>query len=142
MEKLLSLGVVCLFIGMTVMTLSRSQDGSGTEGIQDRFVGAWRLASLEGEGADRKIHRSDSTGLLVFTRDAHMSVEVMERNPQTQTPAGLSSIRRAATRPPLAHMKSTNAPTPLLSTSREHWCGSLSAKTCRVHSSSRVTSSL
>jgi hypothetical protein len=77
-----------LFIGMTLVTLSRSQDGSGTEGIQDRFVGAWRLASLEGEGADGKIHGSDSTGLLVFTRDAHMSVQVMERNPQAQTPAG------------------------------------------------------
>ena len=88
MKKLLSLGVVCLFIGMTVVTLSRSQDGSGTEGIQDRFVGAWRLAWLEGEGGDGKIHRSDSTGLLVFTRDAHMSVQVMERSPQAQTPAG------------------------------------------------------
>jgi hypothetical protein len=83
MKKLLSLGGVCLFIGMTLVTLSRS-----TEGIQDRFVGAWWLASLEGEGADGKIHRSDSTGLLVFTRDAHMSVQVMERNPQAQTPAG------------------------------------------------------
>jgi hypothetical protein len=68
--------------------VSSSQNGGGTEAIQDRFVGAWRLASLEGEGADGKIHRSDSTGLLVFTRDAHMSVQVMERNPQAQTPTG------------------------------------------------------
>jgi hypothetical protein len=86
MKKLLYFGVVFLFIGMTAMTLSGSQ--AGNEGIQDRFVGAWRLSSLEQEGVDRKIHRADSTGLLVFTRDGHMSVQVMERNPAAQTPAG------------------------------------------------------
>ena len=88
MKKLQSLGMVCLFIGMTAMTLSGSQDPAGNEGIQGRFVGAWRLAWLEEQGADGKIHRADCTGLLVFTRDGHMSVQVMERNPQAQAPAG------------------------------------------------------
>ncbi|MGA2429560.1 MAG: lipocalin-like domain-containing protein [Candidatus Acidiferrum sp.] len=82
------LGVVFLLMGMTAMTLSGSQDRGGNEGIRGRFVGAWRLASVETEGADGKIHRADSTGLLVFTRDGHMSVQVMERNPQAQTAAG------------------------------------------------------
>lgn len=50
MEKLLSLGAVSLFIGMTAVTLSGSQD-RGNDGIRDRFVGAWRLAWLEQEGA-------------------------------------------------------------------------------------------
>ena len=88
MKKLLSLGLVTLLVGMTSTTLSGRQDRGGTEGIRDRFVGAWRLAWLEGEGADRKIHRADCTGLLVYTRDGHMSVQVMERNPQAQVPAG------------------------------------------------------
>jgi hypothetical protein len=88
MKKLLSLVVVCLFVSPTAMTLSGSLDRVGDEGIREQFVGAWRLAWLEGEGADGKIHRADSTGLLVFTRDGHMSVQVMERNPQAQTPAG------------------------------------------------------
>ncbi len=51
-----------------------------------RFVGAWRLAALEEQAADGKIHSADSTGLLVFTRDGHMSVQVMERNPHSQAP--------------------------------------------------------
>jgi hypothetical protein len=85
MKKLLSLGVVSLFIGMTAMTLSGNQDRATNDSIQDRFVGAWRLASLETQGADGKIHQADSTGLLVFTRDGHMSVQVMERNPHSQT---------------------------------------------------------
>jgi hypothetical protein len=90
MKKLLSLGVVSLFIGMTAMMLSGSQDRDrgGDEGIRGRFVGGWRLTSLEEEGADGKIHRADSTGLLVFTRDGHMSVQVMERNPQAHHLAG------------------------------------------------------
>jgi len=87
MKKLLSFGVV-LFIGMSAMTLSGSQGRGVNEGIQDRFVGAWQLAWLEGEGADGKIHRAESTGLLVFTRDGHISVQVIERNPQAQTSAG------------------------------------------------------
>jgi Lipocalin-like domain len=82
MKELFSLCVVSFLIGMT--TLSGSQDRGGSEGIQERFVGAWRLAWLEEQGADWKIHRADCTGLLVCTHDSHMSVQVMYRN----SPAG------------------------------------------------------
>jgi hypothetical protein len=88
MKKLLSLGVVSLFIGMTAMTLPGSQERSGDEGIRERFVGAWRLVSLEAPGPDGKIQRADSTGMFVFTRDGHASVQVMERNPPQQSAAG------------------------------------------------------
>lgn len=88
MKRQLSIGVVSLFIGMTAMTLCGGQDRRGNEGIRERLVGAWRLVSLETPGPDGKIHRTDSTGLLVFTRDGHMSVQAMERNPPPQAPAG------------------------------------------------------
>jgi hypothetical protein len=55
--------------------------------VQDQFVGGWRLVSLESAGTDGNIHKADSTGLLVFTRDGHMSVQVMERNPAPQMSA-------------------------------------------------------
>ncbi len=84
MIKLISLGVVTLLIGITSTTLSGSQDRGGNEGIRAQFVGAWRLVSLEAPGPDGKIQRAVSTGLVVFTRDGHMSVKVMERNPQLQ----------------------------------------------------------
>ena len=83
MKKLHALAVLSLFVGMTVTTRARGQVGN--DGIRDRFVGAWRLDSLEQEGADGKIHKSDSSGLLVFTRDGHISVQVMDRNPKAQT---------------------------------------------------------
>jgi Lipocalin-like domain len=87
MTRLLWCGVVCLFM-VAAMTLSGGQDRSANEGIRGHFVGAWRLVRLEHPDADGKIHNADSTGLLVFTRDGHMSVQVMERNPQAQTTAG------------------------------------------------------
>jgi hypothetical protein len=88
MKKLLWLGVELLSIGMTAVTLSGSQDRGETAGIDERFVGAWRLASLEAPGPDGKIQRADSAGLLVFTSDGHMSVQVMEHNPQPQATGG------------------------------------------------------
>jgi len=40
------------------------------------------LAWLEEEGTDGKAHKADCTGLLVYTQDGHMSVQVMYRNSQ------------------------------------------------------------
>jgi len=90
MRKPLSLGLMALFLGMTTvlgLTLFSNQDRALDLGIRDRFIGAWRLAWLEEEGADGKVHRADCTGLLVYTRDGHMSVQVMYRNPQAGTDA-------------------------------------------------------
>ena len=83
MKKLFSLYLVSLFMGMTAVALSGSQDRNVDDGIRNRFVGAWRLSSLEEGGANGKIHKADCTGMLVYTADGHMSVQVMYRNPQT-----------------------------------------------------------
>lgn len=96
MKRRLSLCVVFLFIGMTAVTLLGSQsrsgeDRGGKEGIQGRFIGAWRLAWLEEQGADGKIHKADCTGLLVYTRDGHMSVQVMYRNPPASSQAATNA---------------------------------------------------
>ena len=88
MQRLLSFGVVVLFVVMTSTTLSGNQERGGNDRLKDRFVGAWRLVSLEAPGPEGKIHKADSTGLFVFTRDGHASVQVMERNPTPQAAAG------------------------------------------------------
>jgi hypothetical protein len=76
-------GVVALLIclGMTAASGSPPQDRQRRS--QDRFTGAWRLARLEEPDADGKVHRADCTGMLIYTHDGHMSVQVMYRNPQT-----------------------------------------------------------
>lgn len=90
MKKLLSVGLLTLFLGMTAIpgsALPRSRDRDANEGIQHRFIGAWRLVWLEEPGTDGKIQKVDCTGLLVFTRDGHMSVQVMYRNPGARSGA-------------------------------------------------------
>jgi Lipocalin-like domain len=91
MKRHLLLGVLALLIGMATvssLTLFGSQDRGRNEGVQNRIVGAWRLVWLEEPGPDGKVHRADCTGLFVFTRDGHTSVQVMYRNPQAGTAAG------------------------------------------------------
>jgi lipocalin-like protein len=86
-KKLILFGAVLLLVGISSTTLPGSQNGGVNIGVRDRFVGAWRLARLEEEGADGKVHRADCTGLLVYTPDGHMSVQVMYREPQAGSPA-------------------------------------------------------
>src|SRR5947207_2242518 len=97
MKKLVPLCLVSLLVGTTATTLSGCQDRDRTESTQNRFIGAWRLAWLEEEGADGKIHRADGTGLLVYTRDGHISVQVMYRKSTGQL-AGSDQHRAGAIR--------------------------------------------
>ena len=86
MEKLISLGVAVLCIGMSAATQANKNDVSA-DAHRDRFVGAWKLAWLEEPDAEDKIQKPDCTGLLVFTADGHISVQVMYRNPPTASSA-------------------------------------------------------
>ncbi|HKT89756.1 MAG TPA: lipocalin-like domain-containing protein [Candidatus Sulfotelmatobacter sp.] len=81
MKKLFSLVAVTLSAAALALTpLAGPRDRSPV--VRDRFVGAWRLLSLEEPDADGHIHQADCTGLLVYTPDGHMSVQVMYRNLQ------------------------------------------------------------
>ena len=91
MKKVLSASVVFLCfvtVAIRISALPGEQHRDGKQGVKGRFIGAWRLVSLEAPGPDGKIHKSDSTGMFVFTRDGHASVQVMERNPPAQAAAG------------------------------------------------------
>jgi len=92
MNKALRLGFVCLLTSCSGLAQSASLGRQTSQSVQDRFIGAWRLASLEEERADGKVHKADCTGMLVYTRDGHMSVQVMYRNPQ---PAASGSVQYA-----------------------------------------------
>jgi Lipocalin-like domain len=80
LNKLLQLGALSLLLGMTT-TLVGSDNGKVNQ-ERDRFIGAWRLAWLEEEGTDGNVHKADCTGLLMYTPDGHMSVQVLYRNQQ------------------------------------------------------------
>jgi len=88
MKKLLSLVLIATFLGTNVLRLSGIAEMDSRQEIRNRFIGAWRLAWLEEPDADGIVRKADCTGLLVYTRDGHMSVQVMYRNPQTGGQAG------------------------------------------------------
>jgi len=80
-----------LSIGMTLVLLSWGAAGGWAKSdAADRngLVGAWRLVELDQPGPDGKLNRVDSSGMFVFTRDGHLSVQVMDREPKPQNPAG------------------------------------------------------
>jgi hypothetical protein len=88
--KLLSPGVVALLVAVATLRGSTlfGQDRDRSAGIPERFIGAWRLVSLEVVNADGKVHRGDSTGMFVFTREGRLAVQVMDRTPQAAPHAG------------------------------------------------------
>jgi hypothetical protein len=90
MRKLGWVGVVSLAIGLTAWAgVVASGRGRGVDhGDRRQFVGAWRLASLEQQGGDGKMHRIDCCGMFVFTRDGHASVQVMQREPRAEATGG------------------------------------------------------
>jgi len=88
MRKLLSSAVVVVLATLTALFGSTPSRSEVNEGIRDRFIGAWRLTSLEEPDAHGDLHRADCAGMLVFTREGRMSVQVMYRNPPQGTPSG------------------------------------------------------
>jgi len=70
------LGVLAVFV---FAQSSRSQGAAaGTNtGVRDQLIGAWRLVSLEEQSPDGKIRKLPRSGTLLYSRDGHMSVQIM-----------------------------------------------------------------
>ncbi len=57
---------------------SAEKKKAGPAPESQKLIGAWRLAWMEEQGPDGKVHRiSDRKGMLIYTRDGHMSVQLM-----------------------------------------------------------------
>jgi hypothetical protein len=86
MKHLLLRGIILGWVGVAAISgpLATAQDRTARE----QFVGTWRLVSLEQPGPDGKPHRNDCAGMLITTQDGHISVQVMERNPEPQSTPG------------------------------------------------------
>ena len=89
MKKPLLLGIIAWCMGLVVLSASMAaaQDPAA-RGNRSGLLGAWRLVSLEQPAADGQMGKVDCSGMLVFTDDGHMSVQVMDRNPQAKQTAG------------------------------------------------------
>lgn len=79
MKQRIALAMLPLLL--TVAMAPPAGQARAANNSRDHFLGAWRLLWLEEPDAGGKIQKADCTGLLVFTPDGHMSVQVMYRNP-------------------------------------------------------------
>jgi hypothetical protein len=72
-----------ILAAVTVLTLSgisapQSTEKSDTGSAREKLIGAWRLAWEDEQGTDGKMkHIVDHKGTIVYTRDGHMSVQIM-----------------------------------------------------------------
>jgi hypothetical protein len=70
-------------LGGLSFTQSATEKDAGTGSTKqgsasEKLIGAWRLVSMEEPGAGGKLTRiTDRKGMLIYTRDGHMSVQLM-----------------------------------------------------------------
>jgi hypothetical protein len=72
-----TLAAVVALGGLSRLQSAEKQD-AGPSSAKERLIGAWHLVSMEEQGADGKVNRiTDRKGMLIYTRDGHMSVQLM-----------------------------------------------------------------
>jgi hypothetical protein len=79
MKALLSCTLAAVVaVGGLSMAQSPEKKDAGHGSAREKLIGAWHLVSMEEPGADGKLnHITDRQGMLMYTRDGHMSVQLM-----------------------------------------------------------------
>ena len=66
------------FLVVLALTLVVSAQTAKTVSARDKLIGAWHLVRIDAPGPDGKpTSASQPIGMLVYTRDGHMSVQLM-----------------------------------------------------------------
>lgn len=67
------LGFAIVAMGCTIASIAPSQTST-----REKLIGAWRLVRIDAQGPDgRSASSPQPTGMLVYTRDGHVSVQLM-----------------------------------------------------------------
>ena len=76
--KALLCSMLAAVVALSGVSPAQSAAKTGAGSDRERLVGAWHLASLGEEGADGKGNSvAGLKGMLIYTRDGHMSVQLM-----------------------------------------------------------------
>ncbi len=63
---------------VAIAGLAQAQSATSKAGDHERFIGAWHLARINAPGPDGKqTETPQPKGMLIYTRDGHMSVQLM-----------------------------------------------------------------
>jgi hypothetical protein len=74
-------GRLLALMALLLATCVVAEQVSSSNEVDEKFLGGWQLSALEEIGADGKVNAAECTGLLTFTPDGHMSVQVMYLKP-------------------------------------------------------------
>lgn len=75
--KAIALGFLVLFVTVCAVSQTHSAHKKTPPGSdRERLIGAWRLASIVGPDG-KPVTSGVPVGMLVYTRDGHMSVQLM-----------------------------------------------------------------
>lgn len=67
--------VLAVAMAFSIFASAQTAEGAGT---RDRLIGAWHLVRIESPGSDGKSRTGPHPeGMLIYTRDGHMSVQLM-----------------------------------------------------------------
>jgi hypothetical protein len=68
--------VICALSGFSQASSTQAR-GPAPASDRERLIGAWQLVSIASPGADAKMSVSHPRGMLTYTRDGHVSVQLM-----------------------------------------------------------------
>ena len=75
--KIICFGTLALLIAVYAVSQTRSAEKKSPSGSdRERLIGAWHLASISGPDG-KPVTTGAPVGMLVYTRDGHMSVQLM-----------------------------------------------------------------
>lgn len=64
-------------IGLLLLTLAGLGSSQTHPSDREKLIGAWQPVSITAPGADGKLSVSHPAGMLTYTRDGHVSVQLM-----------------------------------------------------------------
>jgi hypothetical protein len=73
--KTILFGILVMLVTVCGVSQTHSAEKKGSGSDRERLIGAWHLASIA--GPDGKPVTTDVLGMLIYTRDGHMSVQLM-----------------------------------------------------------------
>jgi Lipocalin-like domain len=74
--KIIRFGILFLLMAACAVPQSKPAKGQPTGPDGERLIGAWRLASISGPDG-KPVTTGVPVGMLIYTRDGHMSVQLM-----------------------------------------------------------------
>src|SRR4051794_30458353 len=70
--------IVAAIAALGVSGAHAGQNGAAAPSDRQKLIGAWHMVSMEEQAADGKVtHHTDRSGMLVYSADGHVSVQVM-----------------------------------------------------------------